>query len=507
MSVSNQPLKKIHFMKKILSVLLISSVVLFSSCDKKLTEIEPEYFINTRGDIKTLEDCNKLLNGAYKAMINTSYYGGNMLLTDLMTEDAIKGNTTYIDAMELVDWTYTPTSPIINKTWLAAYNVIAHTNMVIESVNKVPNKDDQLRRKILGQAYALRGLVFFDILRLYGEDYNRNSDKMGIIARTSVDITSLKRSSVKDSYTQILGDLSEAAQLLKDVQVNAGSVNNNFLDEWGAMALLARVYLYAGMYKDAYDQASLVIANPKFKLEKGNNFSKVWADDLYGGEVIFGLRVNMVDNIRVGTFLTDYDGAYTRVAKRNYFDPSIIFTGEYNKKTDVRYLSYFNDSIGIARIGSSTPALIKRPLLTKYSGRNGTWNNIQDIKVIRIAEMFLIRAEAAAMETSLGENLASENLNAVQSARISDYEDQILSGEELKEAIRLERRKEFPYEAQSWFDLRRGKIDIDRDPTIFKSNKASNLKLPADSYLRAWPIPFAEVTNTEGVPVKQNDQY
>ncbi len=491
-------------MKKILSVLLLSSLVIVSSCDKKLTEIEPEYFINTRGDIKSLEDCNKLLNGAYKAMINTSYYGSNMLMTDLMSADAIKGNTTYIDAMELVNWSYTPISPIINKTWLAAYNVVAHTNMVIESVNKVPNTNDQLKRKVLGQAYALRGLVFFDILRLYGEDYHRNSDKLGIIARTDVDITSIKRSTVKDSYTQILSDLTQAEELLKDVPVNVGNVNNNFLDEWGAKALLARVYLYAGMYKEAYDHASMVIAKPKFKLESASNFLKVWKDDAYGGEVVFGLRVNMVDNIRVGTFLTDYDGAYEKIAKRNYFDPSVILTNHYDKKTDVRYAAYFYDSI---RVGGPTSALTKRALLTKYSGRNGIWNNIQDIKVIRIAEMLLIRAEAAAYESSLGDGLALSDLDAIKSARISNHVSQTLTGENLKEAIKLERRKEFPFEAQIWFDLRRGKTNIDRDPAIFKSNKATNLKLAADSYLRAWPIPFAEVTNTEGVPVLQNSQY
>lgn len=491
-------------MKKIISALLIGCILIFSSCDKKLTEIEPEYFINTRGDIKSLEDCNKLLNGAYKAMINISYYGGNMLMTDLMSGDAIKGNTTYIDGMELVDWTYNPTSSLPSKTWMAAYNVVAHANMVIESVNKVPNSNDQLKRKILGQAYAVRGLVFFDILRLYGEDYGRNSDKLGIISRTDVDINSIKRSSVKDSYTQIFNDLSKALEELKDLPVNVGNANNNLIDEWGVKALLARVYLYAGMHKEAYEHASMVIANPKFKLELPSNFLKVWRDDVYGGEVIFGLKVNLVDNIRVGTFLTDYDGAYKGIAKRNYFDPSIILTRNYDRVKDVRYNAYFYDSI---RVGTPTSALTKRALLTKYSGRNATWNNVQDIKVIRLAEMFLIRAEAAANEASLGENLALVDLNALQSARISDHEDQLLAGEELKEAIKLERRKEFPFEAQIWFDLRRGKTEIDRDPTIFKSNKASNLKLPADSYLRAWPIPFAEVTNTEGVSVFQNDQY
>ena len=491
-------------MKKILSLLLISSVVVFSSCDKKLTQIEPEYFINTRGDIKSLEDCNKLLNGAYKAMINISYYGSNMLLTDLMTADAIKGNTTYLNAMELVNWSYTPTSPITTQTWLAAYNVIAHANMVIETVNKVPNTNDQLKRKVLGQAYAIRGLVYFDILRLYGEDYDRNSDKLGIVARTNVDINSIERSTVKESYTQILGDLTQAEEELKGQPVNVGTANNNYLDEWGTKALLARVYLYAGMYKEAYDYASMVIANPKFKLESASNFLKVWRDDVFGGEVIFGLRVNLVDNVGVGTFITDYDGAYQKIAKRNYFDPSVILTSNYDKTKDVRYGAYFYDSI---RVGGPTSALTKRALLTKYSGRNDTWNNVQDIKVIRVAEMFLIRAEAAANESSLGDALALKDLNAIESARISGHVDQVLSGEALKEAIRLERRKEFPFEMQLWFDLRRNKIEIDRDPTIFKSNKATNLKLAADSYLRAWPVPFAEVANTEGVRVVQNDKY
>lgn len=489
-------------MKKILSVLLISSVIIFSSCDKKLTEIEPEYFINTRGDIKTLEDCNKLLNGAYKAMININYYGGNMLMTDLMSADAIKGNTTYIDAMELVNWSYTPTSPLITRTWLAAYNVVAHTNMVIESVNKVPNTNDQLKRKILGQAHALRGLVFFDILRLYGEDYDRNSDKLGIITRTDVDITSIKRSTVKESYTQILSDLTKAETELKDLSVNQG--NNYFIDESVTKALLSRVYLYAGMYQEAYDHASMVIANPKFKLESFSNFQKVWRDDIYGGEVIFGLRVNMVDNVRVGTFLTDYNSAYKYIARRNYFDPSVILTRNYDKVKDVRYSTYFNDTI---RVGTPTSARSNRALLTKYSGRAGIWDNVQDIKVIRLAEMFLIRAEAATKVAGLGETVALDNLNALQTARISDHVDQVLSGEDLKEAIKLERRKEFPFEAQIWFDLRRNKENIDRDPAIFRSNKATNLILAPDSYLRAWPIPYAEVTNTEGVAVKQNDQY
>lgn len=483
---------------------LLSTLFLTASCDKKLGLIEPEYFINTRDDIKTLDDCDKLLNGAYKAMINTGYYGNNMLMTDLMTADAIKGNTTYLDAMQLVDWTYNPTSAITTKTWLAAYNVIAHTNIVIEAVDKVPNKDDQQKRKILGQAYAIRGMVFFDLLRLYAEDYDRNSDRSGIVIRTQVDITSIPRATVKESYDQIFDDLTTADDLLKNTTVNASSANSNYIDEWGTKALLARVSLYAGMFDKAFEYASLVINNPKFKLESGSAFKKVWHDDIYGGEVIFGLRVNLVDNIRIGTFIIDFNSAYNYVARRSYFDPSVTLTKNYDKAKDVRYYSYFSDTI---RVGTPTAAKTNRAMLIKYAGRNATWDNVEDVKLIRLAEMYLTRAESALHLPQHGEGSALADLEAVRNARIDGYSSQVLEGEELREAISLERRKEFPFEAQIWFDLRRHHIDIDRDPDIFKSNKASNLTLSADSYLRAWPIPYAEIYNPDGVLVKQNQDY
>ena len=490
-------------MKNSICYILIGCCLVFTSCDKRLSSIEPEYFINTRDDLKTVEDYDQVLKGAYKGMLSTSYYANNMLLTDVMTEDGIQGTTSYLDGRELVDWVYSPISVIPTNTWMAIYNVVARTNLVLTGMQKIASGDAVLKKKVLGQAYAIRAMAFFDILRLYGEAYDRNSTAQGIVIRKTVDIQSLERATVKESYDQIILDLEAALNELTGVMMNPAGSNNYYFDEWGVRALLARVYLYAGENQKAYDYATAVISSPRFRLENSTEFSKIWREDKHGGEVILALRVNLVDNIRVATFLSDYDPLKAGYAKRNFYDPSATLAALYDKTNDIRYKAYFSDTIKVGITGAAA----RRPILTKYSGRNASWDNIEDIKLIRLSEMYLIRAEAALNGAGQGEADALKDLQSLKGKRISNYVAEQLAGTALKDAISKERRREFSYEAQAWFDLRRSQTPVNRNPTVFTSSKATNRNLSADSYLWAWPIPFAEVFNADGVAVKQNNGY
>lgn len=473
-------------MKKIFLYTLITSL-LMSACDGFI-DLKPTHQLDRSNTFQNIEDYNNALTGAYGALLFNGYYGQNYLcMPEYMTDNLARTVELFSGQDDTDNWLATPSAGRITDAWNDPYIVINRANTVIENIAGVPEDRPGQRNRILGQALGLRALAHFDLLRFFGQEYDRNSTALGVIVRTQNDLTYPARNTVKETYDQIFADLNEAFTLLGNVDQTINvPTNRYYIDQTVIRAIVARVALYAGDYTLARDAANDVITTNGFSLAPIAQFPDVWTVDQTLGEVIWKVRVQP-GGIRIAADLFFPPGNF------NTFAPTDEVRGLFDEVNDVRY----NVSI---KTRASAPTGSSLFIVGKYLGRAPLTDGINDNKVFRISEMYLIRAEANARLNQ--DATAMADLNALRAARIIGYVNQNLTGNTLLNSILLEKRKELLFEGHRWFELRRLGQDINRtecNPPCISS------VLPAESPRFVLPIPQSEVTANRNVV--QNPGY
>ena len=312
-----------------------------------------------------------------------------------------------------------------STTYAQFYSKILGCNAVLDYIDEAIGTQDD-RDRVKAEALAVRALLYFQLVNIYGESYNHNKDALGVPVRLISDLTekNIERSTVGYIYEEvILKDLLEAARLLDPLPI----MRKNFrINQPAIHILLSRVYLYMENYKECIAEVE--------KAEKQG----------------IGL-LNMVNNLDV--ILTD--NGYAPISYNNpevewFFGPSAVvnhweyqpgtapaFRVIWDQVNDQRFLAY-----ALKATGEDNTVYLKKPMGSMELGQS-----------IRSAEAFLNRMEAYALSGE--EGLALAELNAFRKTRMIGYTDVNLSGQALLDEIRLERRKELCFEGHRWFDLRR----------------------------------------------------
>lgn len=261
-------------MKKIFIALLVSAT--FVSCD-----IERVPYGSMDSDRITSDpegSLDALLNGAYAQMKSWSdpmhrageYAGDNMM---------IRGSST--DAFyEFISYARTPNNGRLSQFWDASYKAIAQSSNIIKMVKEGQSAEIDSK---LGECYYIRGMLYFYLVRAYGKPYYQSPETnlgVPIVNGTPdnvLDMTLPDRSTVKETYEQIIADLKRAEELIGD------SENHIKATKGAAQAMLSRVYLYmSGTYVNpnreyaqlAVDYADKVIGSGKYNLLSRTDFMK-----------------------------------------------------------------------------------------------------------------------------------------------------------------------------------------------------------------------------------------
>lgn len=489
-----------NFVKRNNSIRSLVLLIIFTltSCEKVL-EVEPEFQREGTQIFNTLEEYEFALTGAYALFRSVGYFGsggqttsswGN--LPDMMGTDLVRTAEDLANWQTQVNWTYTADENDIQVAWLAAYSVIAQANLVLRNIDRFASENPKRVNRIKGQALAIRGMVHFDLFRFWAESYDRNSTLMGIPFIESVNIDNKPvRLSVVQSYDKIFSDLETAEMLLTDVDKEPNTVSERaYIDALVVKALLARVNLYSKDYVNAEAYASEVINS--VPLASRSVFPNIWVDASVS-EVIWTVAFNLGEG-------SPSAGIHVSSSNRNRFKPSAALEATYDQINDVRFSSYF-----ATRNLSGNP----RRIVSKFYGRNAqppiASDNIVNWKAIRTGEIYLIRAEARAMQVGK-ESLALADLNDLRNARISNYTPEALTGQDLIDAIALERRKELFGEGHQWFDLKRTTKTINR--AVGDNHlDVTPLVLTPDRREWTWPIPTAEIIANENISAQQTDGY
>lgn len=433
-------------MKSLKYILLVSFSMTLVCCNKFL-DVQPKASISGENIIVDETSANAALNGVYSAL--RTYYSVDFQSIAYLSGDNIQWTGSQSQVQEFINHQVNAENATITGTWKGIYVAINRANQVIKSVSELGDNviAESVRNRISGEAHFIRALAYFDLARTWGG--------VPLITQPTLEVTDntgIPRSTAAETYVQVLADLDLAESLLPE------TTNRFQATRKTVWALKARYYLYNKNWQEAENYATRVI-NDNANYELLKPYYAFFADGVTGTrESVFELFYNANElNPHRGQWQPQQNGGTRQWAPNNTF------------------VNLVNDPA----IGGSRSALVAKDNQNRWYGNLYYRSPATDpTYVIRIAELYFIRAEAKA-ELGLLEE-AQADLNAIRSrAGIANVSASNVA--DLLIAIENERRLEFGLEAHRWFDL----VRTDRAMAVLNITDPNKflMPLPAEQLL------------------------
>ncbi|MFY0252770.1 RagB/SusD family nutrient uptake outer membrane protein [Chitinophaga sp. 30R24] len=451
-----------------LSILALATVGLFSACTK--LDQNPQSSLND-SDAVTEGNARILANGVYQRMKALEYYGRDfMIVSDLGGNDmkiTSQNSNRFITEFQM---NYTPLLAPQTNTWLNVFRVITQANVLI---NKLPQTGNTAT--IIGEAYFMRALADFDLMRRYTRPYTNvdakpNDPNSGIpVISTVIDNPATykaTRNTLEESYNAVISDLKVAQQTAPDAQSGSSAIFTASKD--AATALLTRVYLYKGQWQQVIDEASKLLDGNKYPLYEASAVAGAFNLDAPGSEEIFSVRFVNTD----GGGASNFGYMYVPAASGGY--------------GDIRLTAAFMDLLDDKDVRKGhVSTLDGSNYLVKFSGNKATGQvGLVNVKVLRISEVLLSRAEAYAELNNFQK--ATDDVNALRAKRGLDPFTDVAN---IKAEIIKQRRLELVGEGFSMSDLFR-KNGV---RNITDANALSTRVTQPNDFRVAYPIPQSEI--------------
>jgi len=363
--------------------------------------------------------------------------------------------------------------------WEDGYIAINRANMIINSAEdfEAPSGVAAEFNQLVGEAYALRGLAHFDMVRMYAQHYTFTADAShpGVPVVTESDITALPaRNTVAEVYNQVISDLNMGISMMTQTRDGAYMMSKE-----AAQAILSRVYLYMENWSQAEALATAVINSGKYSLLPGAALIDMYA---VGGtsEAIFEIQNTTADNRG-----SDSLGGMYRAS--GY--------GDYLPAKDLLNLIDANDvRWGWFKTDPNLVGIYAAYRVDKWP----TQQNTDNVPVVRLAEMYLNRAEARAQQGQSA--TAQADLNLIRQRGNPAAPAVTATGQALLDQIAIERRIELGYEGHRIHDLMRHKKGVHRQDV---TGDVADMAYPCQYCIL--PIPQSETDTNPNLP--QNAGY
>ncbi|RZK50650.1 MAG: RagB/SusD family nutrient uptake outer membrane protein [Pedobacter sp.] len=507
----------------------------FSACQKALEE-KPYSFYSPENFYKNENDAKAAINGVYNHLYSYDLYMQPFWNMTILDDDHVSGADWFVGTTGAGNpqayWGY-------SGPWIGSYAVIARACSVIENVGKMENLNAELKQRILGEAYFLRGWSYFNLVQLYGGVPIRTESLSGNNPETNV-----PRASVKDTYAQVISDLKEAeAKLYPAGDPRSGEAGR--VTQGVAKAMLAKTYLtmasgslagasisvrggtdngvytyqktvVAGLegldtkayYTLARDKAQEVINSGQYALTQNwnelwstagrNNREQMWMIQSLAGSPFMnnlGVYFSARSTFGVGAVwksnnhYKDYedqdkrilDGVthnYTTLQGTNIFYPS----WEADKYKVVNGVNYNNT-------GSTTA---ERAYVIKFSAVADPEVALSDafFPIIRYSELYLMVAEAE-NEINGPNTVAYQALNTIRRRVSASDASPNMNVQDFRSFVLAERAREFALEGIRRFDLIRWGIYL---PVMNKIGTGqNNISKVRNTRNLLFPIPLNEL--------------
>ena len=455
-------------------------IVTIYSCDKEFLERLPKTDNVNEIALSDYTGMNQGIIGAYSIMYDVSWYGAAFpILADIKADNAKSSPINTGRYQTNYNWNQDAANT--SGLWTTGYIAITSASNVIDAIAEYelqPGEDIADFNHLKAEALFIRALAHFDLLRVFAQPYSYQPNGLGVPIILKTEIALPARNTTTEVFAQIIADLQEAEGLFKDGFERAGTDPRAWADKRAAQALLARVYLYMEDWANAAAYASTVINSGDFTLYNDANYAAAWGADA-ADEVIFEIWGNY----------TQTDAPYWAEIGRMYnhagYGDVCATDGllALFEAGDVRATMFYSPA---AYPGTYWP--------TKYPGKSGDLRQ-NNIPVLRLSEMYLIRAEAV-LNGAAGNALA--DYNAIRTNRGLASASSVTQND-----IFDERRRELCFEGHLLFDYARQQRSLDR---VDESNRLSGIEdVPFPNYLWAMPIPLAEMD--ANINMEQNPGY
>jgi len=416
---------KINY-KKIVFFAAIAIAV--SACTKELNT-KPTQQIDQAVALQTGNDVQVALIGAYTDLGNTNFISGQTAVdADLLGDlNEITWSGTFAGLTQMKNKTITIDNTFSTNAWLAGYKAINDVNNVLSAISVVAAKDTA---RVSGEAKFIRAVSYFELVKLFGKSWKDGDPAANpgvpIVLTPTRGITienQVKRNTVVETYQQIISDLLDAESKL-------GNTNGFLATKTAASAMLSRVYLQKGDYANAAQAANRAITN---STANGGallaNFSDVFVM-VNTAEDIFAIQVTATTGVNnLNTFYSVAGGRGDAQVTPNHL--ALYEAGDSRK-------AFFSVS------GGST-------YTSKFNIRFG------NIHFIRLAEMYLIRAESNFRSgTSIGD-VAVNDLNKIRArAKLAP----LAAADLTLDNIIKDRKLELAFEGFTLHDIKRLQLPV-----------------------------------------------
>jgi starch-binding outer membrane protein, SusD/RagB family len=447
-------------MRKSLRIPVLAALVFTLGCEGILDTV-PSNSINSENFFNSPEDAVAALNGAYQPLQWPNLYNLRIWALDMVAGNAevgAGGGDDGLETKQLASFLIQPDNPGVEDMWRGIWPGIANSNFVINRVSGMNNLDAQLKSRIIAEARFLRALYYFNGVRLFG----------GLpVILSSSDDQMVKRESVAKTYEQIIADLLAAE---KDLPLSYDGSQFNEVGratKGAALGLLAKVYLTTGEYELAEAAARQVTTfNYDLHTVFTRNFDPFFnngIESVFEVQYSSGSAFNQFEKKHQGSWVTEFTNPRGSGLSPwggfgwGHVTQEFVNSWEPGDRRLNHTVWQSGDSYGAYSYNpgfSSTGYNIKK-WVRGSSSVTGMDSNL-NFPVLRFADVLLMLAEALNEQGKTVE--AEPHINQVRS-RAGLPALSGLTQVQMRERILQERRVEFAFEGQWWFDLMRAGPD------------------------------------------------
>lgn len=428
----------------------------FVSCDQ---DTSPTDAVEEKEVFKTVEGSEKVLNGSWGQLMETYYtYANPGFGSFLRTSDAM-GNDAVLQTNKYGFGNHYQFSALYGKggtnthSWNLSYKTINNMNNILAYIDNSKG-DAGEKRRIKGQAYALRGFMYLHLASSYAFAIDKDPNALAVpiyLKPTTVDTQPAKKSTVREVYNQALADLEEALVLIPEGYVRKQKFQ---IDHSVVLGLLSRANLYARNWEKARDYSDRLLAKNDYLMTETEY--KSGFNDVANREWIWGHPQTPDQSNASYQFhyldVTSKDSYYYSFNADPYFK-DLFEDGDY-RKSMINWAPDPSADIEKASV-----------VWMRYGKFKFKAGQLADMVLMRTSEIYLINAEAKAQ---LNDGDAINKLNEVKRARHAALVSN-LAGKDLLEAIWLERRKELFGEGFALVDIVRNQKAVVRKK--YENNK------------------------------------
>lgn len=494
-------------------IVSLAAVLSLSSCFK--LEQEPYNDLSQKKAFESVRDAQFWVNGMYNEL-RANIHGNAMYATDIQAGYLQKKRSFSENEAEdnLYNWSlFNASNETIASIWKNYFAAIQNINIALDGIPTIPLSTNNTSERTavhhnMGELYLARAFYYTYLVTHYCPTYDPTSPYGLPIMDHFIDGEVPLRSSVKETYDFILADIDRAEERLSDVP---GRVGKDTFTKDAVTALKARVLLYKGDWEGAYTAATSLIGLGSYALSTNENtLRQAWATDA-ATESITQLyaRYDQKEKAELPKGNSIYMGE-----EKNFYGTVLYYRPKFIPTQD--FVNLFDDrdyrkKVYIKKLFVNYSDLRYNDIyiVTKYPDNDALKNSSGDDptylhrpKVFRIAEQYLIAAEAAFKKGD--ETNAKNYLNRLRSAR--NLTSAITAtGSALFTEIQNERNRELAFEGFRLADIKRWNQGIVRGnpqnrDVIVTTDPANNyqLNVPAGDNKLTWPIPAANITFENG---------